>query len=54
MDPATAQMIVSISGLVVRYGVGAVTAAMVTLDKDTITQADIDALPKMIKMPDKY
>jgi hypothetical protein len=47
-------MIVQIMELVTQYGAPLVMSAIAALGKEEITQADIDALPGLIKPPEDY
>jgi hypothetical protein len=54
MSAATLNLIVMIVGLVVQYGVPAITNAINALGKDEITVEDIEALKSLIKPPEEY
>lgn len=48
------ELILGILELAVKYGVPAVREAIAAVNKEIITQADIDALPALIKRPEEY
>lgn len=54
MNQATLQLIASIIGLVIQYGVPAVQAGIQALGKEDVTLEDIEALKDLIKPPEEY
>jgi len=54
MNANTLNLITLIVGLVVQYGVPAVTSAINALGKEEVTLEDIEALKALIKPPEEY
>lgn len=48
------ELILGILELAVKYGIPAVRESIEAINKETITQEDIDALPALIKKPEEY
>lgn len=54
MNQVTLQLITTIMGLVIQYGVPAVQFGLQALGKEEVTLEDIETLKGLIKPPEEY